>query len=144
MVGSLGTPIKSSNLPEASRAGPAIAAIPPGPFPFYPGRLHRDSSLGGASDRKMPVNLPPDRDSEEWTFPPIPDPSRSGPPKAVDEPIPPALRDRLTLVSPGLLVRLFEISWTNHHPEKPIASLDFLSKGNECDPFLVALILERD
>ncbi len=250
-------------------------------FPGLP-REPIEIRMGHASDRNMPVNLPADRESVEWTFTPIPDPSNSGPPKAVDEPIPPTLRNRLTFVDldplgndfladgpggngndlnclprgihkmgdtffrigekmvhlkgrerpelpasvkgitvgargrvlhflhstqggtedgkivavyvihyadgtheqapvvyardvtnwmhrdpgrpisraipawtgptdmterqsrPGLMVRLFEMSWTNPHPEKAIASLDFLSKGNECDPFLVALTLEQD
>ncbi len=251
-------------------------------FPGLP-RGPIEIRMGRASDRNMPVNLPADRESVEWTFTPIPDPGNIGPPKPVDEPIPPALRDRLTFVDldppgndyladgpggdgndlnrlprgihkmgdtffrisekmvhlkgrerpelpssvkgitvgargrmlhflhsaqgglnvegkivavyvihyadgtheqgpvvyarditnwmhrdpgrsisraipawtgptdmterqsrPGLMVRLFEMSWTNPHPEKPIASLDFLSAGNECDPFLVALTLERD
>ncbi|MHB1560695.1 MAG: sigma-70 family RNA polymerase sigma factor [Isosphaeraceae bacterium] len=46
-------------------------------------------------------------------------------------------------VRPGLRIRLFEMTWTNPHPEKEIATLDVLSKGKECDPFLVALTLER-
>lgn len=47
-------------------------------------------------------------------------------------------------VKPGLCIRLFEMTWTNPHPEKEIAALDVLSKGKECDPFLVALTLERN
>ena len=44
----------------------------------------------------------------------------------------------------GLKVRLFARTWTNPHPEKEIASLDVLSAGTLCDPFLVAATLERD
>ncbi len=43
----------------------------------------------------------------------------------------------------GLKIRLFDMAWTNPHPEKEIASLDVLSAGKECDPFLVAVTLER-
>ena len=45
---------------------------------------------------------------------------------------------------PGLQVRLFDMAWTNPHPEKEIASLDVLSAGKECDPFLVAVTVLRD
>ncbi len=46
--------------------------------------------------------------------------------------------------SPGLKIRLFDFPWTNPHPEKEIATLDVLSAGKDCDPFLVALTLERN
>ena len=36
------------------------------------------------------------------------------------------------------------MTWTNPHPEKEIATLDVLSAGKECDPFLVAVTVERD
>ena len=49
-----------------------------------------------------------------------------------------------TDLNPGLKIRLFAITWTNPHPEKAIATLDVLSASKECDPFLVALTLERD
>ena len=49
-----------------------------------------------------------------------------------------------TDLNPGLMVRLFDMAWTNPHPEKEIASLDVLSAGKECDPFLVAVTVERD
>jgi hypothetical protein len=42
-------------------------------------------------------------------------------------------------VRPGLMIRLFDLAWTNPHPEKEITSLDVLSAGKECDPFLVAV-----
>jgi hypothetical protein len=45
---------------------------------------------------------------------------------------------------PGLKVRLFDLTWTNPHPDKEITSLDVLSAGKECDPFLVAVTLYRD
>ena len=44
----------------------------------------------------------------------------------------------------GLQVRLFAQTWTNPHPEKEIATLDVLSTGTLCDPFLVAVTLEKD
>jgi RNA polymerase sigma factor (sigma-70 family) len=36
-------------------------------------------------------------------------------------------------------IRLFDLAWTNPHPEKEITSLDVLSADKECDPFLVAV-----
>jgi hypothetical protein len=42
-------------------------------------------------------------------------------------------------VRPGLMIRLFDLAWTNPHPEKEITTLDMLSAGKECDPFLVAV-----
>lgn len=44
----------------------------------------------------------------------------------------------------GLQVRLFAQTWTNPYPEKEIATLDVLSTGTLCDPFLVAVTLEKD
>lgn len=44
----------------------------------------------------------------------------------------------------GLQVRLFARTWINPHPEKVITSLDIISAGTLCDPFLVAVTLERD
>ena len=46
-------------------------------------------------------------------------------------------------LNPGLEVRLFAITWTNSHPEKAITSIDVLSAGKECDPFLLGLTLSR-
>ncbi|HLK58153.1 MAG TPA: hypothetical protein VKU00_16420 [Chthonomonadaceae bacterium] len=40
-------------------------------------------------------------------------------------------------------IHLYILDWTNPHPDKPISSLDFTSSNTECDPFLVALSLER-
>jgi len=47
-------------------------------------------------------------------------------------------------LNPGFKIRLLATSWTNPHPEKEIATLDVLSAGTACDPFLVAMTLERD
>ncbi len=44
----------------------------------------------------------------------------------------------------GIKIRLFATTWTNPHPEKEVATLDILSAGTDCDPFLVAVTLERD
>jgi hypothetical protein len=49
-----------------------------------------------------------------------------------------------TEMNKGLQVRLFALTWTNPHPEKEIAALDFISTGTLCDPFLVAATLEQD
>jgi len=43
----------------------------------------------------------------------------------------------------GAKIRLYRVEWTNPHPEKEVATIDMLSKGLECDPFLVALTLEK-
>jgi len=43
----------------------------------------------------------------------------------------------------GRKVRLFSVVWDNPHPTKPVATIDFLSNNTECDPFLVALTLEK-
>jgi hypothetical protein len=48
-----------------------------------------------------------------------------------------------TDLNPGLTIRLFAMTWTNPHPEKAIATLDVLSAGKQCDPFLVAMTLVR-
>ncbi len=44
----------------------------------------------------------------------------------------------------GLKIRLFDLAWTNPHPEKEIASLDVLSADKRCDPFLVAVTVQRE
>jgi RNA polymerase sigma factor (sigma-70 family) len=49
-----------------------------------------------------------------------------------------------TDLNPGIKIRLFDLTWTNPHPEKEVAALDILSAGTQCDPFLVAVTLERD
>jgi hypothetical protein len=40
-------------------------------------------------------------------------------------------------------IRLFEVIWNNPHPEKEVATIDMESKETVCDPFLVALTLEK-
>ena len=40
-------------------------------------------------------------------------------------------------------IRLFDLAWTNPHPEKEITTLDMLSADKECDPFLVAVTIVR-
>jgi RNA polymerase sigma factor (sigma-70 family) len=49
-----------------------------------------------------------------------------------------------TEMNPGIKIRLFDLTWTNPHPDKQVAALDILSAGTACDPFLVAVTLERD
>jgi hypothetical protein len=49
-----------------------------------------------------------------------------------------------TDMNAGIKVRLLATTWTNPHPEKEVATLDILSAGTECDPFLVAVTVERD
>jgi len=48
----------------------------------------------------------------------------------------------VTDLNPGSIIRLFATTWANPHPEKEVATLDILSAGTECDPFLVAVTLE--
>jgi hypothetical protein len=45
--------------------------------------------------------------------------------------------------NPGFKIRLFDLAWTNPHPEKEITTLDVLSADKGCDPFLVAVTVER-
>ena len=40
-------------------------------------------------------------------------------------------------------IRLYAIRWTNPHPEKEIATLEAQSQGTQCDPFVVAVTLEK-
>lgn len=39
----------------------------------------------------------------------------------------------------NLKIRLYAIVWTNPHPDKEIATIDFVSKNTICQPFLVAM-----
>ena len=49
-----------------------------------------------------------------------------------------------TDLNPGIKIRLFSTTWTNPHPEKEVATIGILSAFTECDPFLVAVTMERD
>ena len=40
-------------------------------------------------------------------------------------------------------VALYAVVWKNPHPEKQVSTIDFVSKNTMCDPFLVALSLEK-
>lgn len=40
-------------------------------------------------------------------------------------------------------IRLFSVTWTNPHPDRTVATIDFQSSNTDCDPFLVALTLEK-
>jgi hypothetical protein len=40
-------------------------------------------------------------------------------------------------------IRLYAIRWTNPHPEKEIATIEAQSQGTQCDPFVVAVTLEK-
>jgi hypothetical protein len=44
----------------------------------------------------------------------------------------------------GIMIRLFSSAWANPHPEKEVATVDYMSKATECKPFLVALTLEQE
>jgi protocatechuate 3,4-dioxygenase beta subunit len=41
-------------------------------------------------------------------------------------------------------IGLWDFTWTNPHPEKEIAAIDVVSSTASCDPFLVAVTLERE
>ena len=43
----------------------------------------------------------------------------------------------------GVTVRLFAVTWTNPHPDREIATIDVVSSNSACDPYLVAVTLER-
>ena len=40
-------------------------------------------------------------------------------------------------------IRLYSVAWDNPHPEKQVTTLDFHSNSLECDPFLVAVTLQK-
>jgi hypothetical protein len=40
-------------------------------------------------------------------------------------------------------IHLFAVAWNNPHPDKQVATIDFLSNETLCDPFLLALTLEK-
>ncbi len=39
---------------------------------------------------------------------------------------------------------LFAFTWTNPHPDKEIATIDVVSSVSACDPYLVAVTVERE
>jgi hypothetical protein len=49
-------------------------------------------------------------------------------------------------LNPGMQVqvRLFAMTWINPYPDRRIATIDAMSNNTTCDPFLVAITLERD
>jgi hypothetical protein len=47
-------------------------------------------------------------------------------------------------LNPGLQIRLFAVTWINPHPDRIITAIDAMSTNTDCDPFLVAITLERD
>jgi hypothetical protein len=42
----------------------------------------------------------------------------------------------------GRKIRLFAVAWKNPHPDKEVKSIEIVSKGGECDPFVIAMTLE--
>jgi hypothetical protein len=40
-------------------------------------------------------------------------------------------------------IRLFALDWNNPHPEKTVATIDVESKVTQCDPFVLAITLEK-
>ena len=43
-----------------------------------------------------------------------------------------------------LKIRLFAFAWTNPHPDREIATIDVVSSNSACDPYLIAVTLERE
>ena len=43
-----------------------------------------------------------------------------------------------------LELRLYAFTWTNPHPDKEITTIDMVSSNTACDPYLIAVTLERD
>jgi hypothetical protein len=43
----------------------------------------------------------------------------------------------------GRKIALYSVAWTNPHPDKEVKSIEIVSKGTECDPFVIALTLEK-
>ena len=44
----------------------------------------------------------------------------------------------------NLTVRLYSFTWANPHPDKEISTIDVVSSVSVCDPYLIALTLERE
>lgn len=42
-----------------------------------------------------------------------------------------------------MAIALYDRVWVNPHPEKRVGSIDFISRNTECDPFLVAISVEK-
>lgn len=40
-------------------------------------------------------------------------------------------------------IRLYSVAWENPNPNKKVTSIDFVSKKTACDPFLIALTIEK-
>jgi hypothetical protein len=45
---------------------------------------------------------------------------------------------------PDIKIGLWALTWTNPHPDKEIATIDVVSSGSQCDPYLIAVTLERE
>jgi hypothetical protein len=57
---------------------------------------------------------------------------------------PSAARVAWTGSNEKLEVRLFAFTWTNPHPDREIATIDVVSSRTICDPYLIAVTLERE
>ena len=51
-------------------------------------------------------------------------------------------KNQRTELNPEAYVYLFEMVWTNPHPDRVIDSIDFESAVTDCSPFLVAITAE--
>lgn len=52
--------------------------------------------------------------------------------------------ERVEKDNQGVELRLFAVDWTNPHPEKEIATMDFVSSISKSDPFVIAVTVERE
>ena len=42
------------------------------------------------------------------------------------------------------VIQLFAFTWTNPHPDREIATMEVVSSVSACDPYLVAVTVERE
>jgi hypothetical protein len=40
-------------------------------------------------------------------------------------------------------IRLYSVAWDNPHAAKPVSTIELQSAGTKCDPFLIALTIEK-
>ena len=44
----------------------------------------------------------------------------------------------------GAVIQSLALTWTNPHPDREIATIDVVSSVSACDPYLVAVTVERE
>jgi hypothetical protein len=45
---------------------------------------------------------------------------------------------------PDIKIGLWALTWTNPHPEEEIVTIDVVTSGSPCDPYLIAVTVERE